>query len=258
MNRAKLTLTGYLGCSLPLVFVIAIPLLALVSRAGLSDVLIASRSDQVSSAIGVSLRTSFVCLAVLLSIGTPTAFLIARHPSWLKSVFGGLLLFPALLPPSVAGIALLLAFGRRGVLGPLLATLGLPFSFSPLAVITAQVFVACPFYIRPMIEGFRSIDQSLLDAGSMDGSDPFWLSLPIAKPALLSAITGSWARALGEFGATILVAGSRFGVTRTMPMAIYLGFESDINQAVALSVILLGLAVFVLGFGATMRAIWER
>jgi molybdate transport system permease protein len=241
-----------------LVFVIAVPLLALLGRSGISDVLIAARSDEVSSAVGVSLRTSLVSLAVLLFIGTPTAFLIARNANWLTSLFGGLLLFPALLPPSVAGIALLLAFGRHGVLGPLLSTLGIPFSFSPLAVVTAQVFVACPFFIRPMIEGFRSIDQSQLDAGSMDGGDPFWISVPLARPALMSAITGSWARALGEFGATILVAGSRLGVTRTMPMAIYLGFETDLNEAVALSVILLGLAAFVLGVGATMRAIWER
>jgi molybdate transport system permease protein len=150
---------------------------------------------------------------------------------------------PLVLPPAVAGIALLMAFGRRGVLGGVLNNLGIHIAFTPLAVIIVQVFVAAPFYIKSATLGFSNIDQELEQSAALDGaSSPQvfrLLTIPLSWSALLGGSVMSWARALGEFGASIIFAENLPGRTQTMPLAVYIGFELDLDIALTLSVILI-------------------
>jgi molybdate transport system permease protein len=150
---------------------------------------------------------------------------------------------PTVLPPSVAGVALLVAFGRRGLLGGALEDLGIELAFSQAAVVMAQSFVAAPFYVRSAALGFGAVDKELIQAAMLDGAGSWKLFrevvFPLAFPSALSGAVMSWARALGEFGATIIFAGNFPGRTQTMPLAIYIGFEVDLNTALTLSVILI-------------------
>jgi molybdate transport system permease protein len=157
---------------------------------------------------------------------------------------------PLVLPPAVAGVALLIAFGRRGLFGGVLSDLGISIAFTPLAVIIVQVFVAAPFYIKSATLGFSNIDQELEQSAALDGaSSPQifrFLTIPLSCSALLGGGMMSWARALGEFGATIIFAGNFPGRTQTMPLAIYIGFELDLDIALTLSVILILLSFLAL------------
>jgi molybdate transport system permease protein len=154
------------------------------------------------------------------------------------------------LPPAVAGLALLMTFGRQGLLGAYLYPLGVRIPFTAVAVVMAQTFVAGPLYVRAAAIGFAGLDCELEDAAALDGSNQwqtFWeISVPICSVGLVSGLVSTWARALGEFGATILFAGNFPGRTQTMPLAIYLGFEQDINVALALSAILVGVSFVTL------------
>ena len=155
---------------------------------------------------------------------------------------------PIVLPPAVAGVALLIAFGRRGVLSPLLGGVEIPFTQA--AVVLAQLFVASPYYIKSASAGFASINRELEQAAEVDGASRFQvfrtIILPLALPAIVGGIVMTWARALGEFGATIIFAGNFPGRTQTMPLAIYLGFEIDLDVALVLALILLTVSFFVL------------
>jgi molybdate transport system permease protein len=182
--------------------------------------------------------------------GTPVAYWLARNHFRLKRSLDTLIDLPAVLPPSVAGLALLMAFGRQGLLGAYLYPLGLRIPFTAVAVVMAQTFVAAPLYIRAAMIGFSSLDPELEAAAALDGGSPwqiFWqLTVPICGSALLSGLITTWARALGEFGATILFAGNFPGRTQTMPLAIYLGFEQDVEVALALSAVLIGVSFVAL------------
>jgi molybdate transport system permease protein len=157
---------------------------------------------------------------------------------------------PMVLPPAVAGIALLLAFGRRGLFGQYLNDMGIDIAFTQTAVVLAQLFVAAPFYVKAAAVGFAAIDQELEQAAALDGANGWQIfrliTLPLAWTALLGGAVMTWARALGEFGATIIFAGNFPGRTQTMPLAIYLGFELDLNIALTLAVILLAVSFLVL------------
>ncbi|MBX6764522.1 MAG: ABC transporter permease subunit, partial [Rubrobacteraceae bacterium] len=157
---------------------------------------------------------------------------------------------PVVLPPSAAGIALLLAFGRMGLLGSGFSAFGIELSFTTAAVVMAEVFVAAPFYVRQAATGFAGVERSAEEAALVDGATKsgafFRVSVPLAFPALVSGAILAWARALGEFGATIIFAGNFRGVTQTVPLAIYTVFQSNINAAVALSVLVLGFAFAVI------------
>ena len=154
------------------------------------------------------------------------------------------------LPPAVAGVALLMAFGRRGLLGGYLEFLGLDIAFTQFAVILAQTFVAAPFYVKAAILGFSNIEPELEQAAALDGAGHGqvfrFITIPLSWTALLSGMVMTWARALGEFGATIIFAGNYPGRTQTMPLAIYLGFEMDLDVALTLAVILVGLSFMIL------------
>ncbi|HSH81655.1 MAG TPA: molybdate ABC transporter permease subunit, partial [Herpetosiphonaceae bacterium] len=157
---------------------------------------------------------------------------------------------PMVLPPAVAGVGLLLAFGRRGIWGSYLESLGIALAFTPAAVVMAQLFVAAPFYVKSAVGGFLEVDQELEQAAELDGASAWQVfrhvTVPLSLPALLGGAVMTWARALGEFGATILFAGNLPGRTQTMPLAIYLGFELDLSVALTLAVILLACSFGVL------------
>jgi molybdate transport system permease protein len=237
--------------SLPLLLFLLLPLVALVLRVTPAEFLAQVVSPAVAQAIQLSLGTTLVALAITLVAGTPLAYLVARRRFPGRIVLETLLDLPLVLPPAVAGIALLLAFGRFGLLGPALGNLGVQVAFTRVAVILAQLFVAAPFYVRTASTAFATMDREIEQAAALDGAGPltiFWhITLPFTAPTLFGGAVMTWARALGEFGATILVAGNLQGVTQTMPLAIYLGFDSgDLAEALALSVVLLVVSFGVL------------
>jgi molybdate transport system permease protein len=198
----------------------------------------------------LSLVTSSITTVVAAVLGTPLAYILARwkfkNKSWLELILD----LPIVLPPSVAGLALLIAFGRRGLFGPTLGILGINLPFTTAAVVLAQTFVAAPLYVRSARIGFSNIDVQLEESAHVEGANQWQLfsevMIPLAGRALLSGAILTWTRALGEFGATILFAGNLEGITQTMPMAIYLGFERNLGVALALSVVLIFASVVLL------------
>jgi molybdate transport system permease protein len=196
------------------------------------------------------LLTTLITLGVTVVFGTPVAYLLARYQFPFRKAIDTLLDLPTVLPPSVAGVALLMAFGRRGLMGDWLDTWGIHIAFTQTAVILVQTFVAAPFFVKAAMLGFAGVDKDLEQAAALDGASTpqvFRLvTLPLAWTALLNGAVMTWARALGEFGATIIFAGNFPGRTQTMPLAIYLGFELNLDVALTLSAILVGCSFLVL------------
>jgi len=236
--------------SATLIVFLVLPVVALVASvsparfgAGLSHAVVAP-------ALALSLATTGVALVVILVTGTPLAWWLgrstARRARWIETAVQ----LPAVIPPAVAGIALLLTFGRRGVLGAWLERAGLGVAFSAAAVVLAQVFVAAPFYLASATAAFARVDGNLLAAARSLGASParvfFRVGLPLARPGLVAGAAMSWARALGEFGATLMFAGNMVGKTQTLPLAIYAALESDLRTAQALAVILVAVAFALL------------
>lgn len=228
----------------------ALPLTALILRSINSDFLDNAFSGQAFHALSLSLITSTVTTLIAALFGTPLAYMLARwkirHKSWLELILD----LPIVLPPSVAGLALLVAFGRRGLFGSALNLLGISLPFTTAAVVIAQTFVAAPLYARSARVGFSQIDKQLEEAAHVEGANQWQLFydviIPLTGRTLASGAILTWTRALGEFGATILFAGNLEGVTQTMPMAIYLGFERNLGVALALSVVLIFVSVILL------------
>jgi molybdate transport system permease protein len=244
-DRHKLSL---LLASLPIT--IFLPLVALILRISPTQLLANLLNQQAGQAIWLSMITTLITLALTIVAGTPLAYLLARRTFSGRTLLDTLIDLPMVLPPSVAGIALLVAFGRRGLLGQYVSAAGLEIAFTPAAVVLAQTFVAAPFYIKAAMAGFAAVDRELEQAAALDGAAGFqvlrYVTLPLAGGALLAGAVMTWARALGEFGATIIFAGNFVGRTQTMPLAIYLGFELELNVALTLAVILLGTSFAVL------------
>ncbi|MGI5837097.1 MAG: ABC transporter permease [Chloroflexota bacterium] len=201
----------------------------------------------VGQALGLSLTTTMGSLALVVTLGTPMAYLLARYSFPGRRLLDTLIDLPMVLPPAVAGLSLLLLFGRNGLLGPFLKEAGLEVAFSTTAVLLAQAFVAGPFYIRSARAGFESVDPQLERvAATLGESDAqiFWrVTVPLAFPSLLSGAVMTWARALGEFGATIMFAGNLPGRTQTMPLAVYTAMESDLWAALTLALLLVVLSL---------------
>ena len=235
---------------LPLFLFFVIPVAALLLRTSSANLLASLLRPEALQAIELSLRTTTLTAVLTVILGTPLAYLLARRrfPGW--RVLDTLVELPTVLPPAVAGVALLVAFGRQGVLGQWLAAAGLPLAFTTTAVVMAQMFVAGPLYVKTMAVGLAGIDPELEQAAAIDGASRWQvfrhISAPLAYPAALSGAALTWARALGEFGATILFAGNFPGRTQTMPLAIYIGFETDFDVALTLSAILIGVSFAVL------------
>jgi molybdate transport system permease protein len=204
----------------------------------------------VSEAIVLSILTTILTTIVTLILGTPLAYVLARRRFPLRGLLNVLIELPIVLPPAVAGLALLVTLGRRGALGGALGALGVSLPFTTAAVIVAQCFVSAPFYIRSAIIGFQSVPKEIEDAGRVDGAAGWalfrYLTLPLSLRSLAGGLTLSWTRALGEFGATILFAGSITGRTQTMPLLVYNVLERSIDAAIWTSLILLALAFLAL------------
>lgn len=236
--------------SLTLLVFFGLPLAALVYRSLAPGFLANALSEQALKALSLSLATSSITTAVSIALGTPLAYLLShwkfKHKAWLEL----LLDLPIVLPPSVAGLALLVAFGRRGLFGAWLGELGISLPFTTAAVIFAQIFVSAPLYVRAARIGFAHIDKQLEESAYVEGANQWQVfnevMIPLGVRALASGAILTWTRALGEFGATILFAGNLEGVTQTMPIAIYLGFERNLGVALALSVVLMVVSVILL------------
>lgn len=236
--------------ALPLLIFLVLPILAMLLRLEWGGLWATLGDSVVGRAIGLSLATTLPATGLAVLLGTPLAYLLARRPFRGRTLVDTLIDLPMVLPPSVAGIALLMAFGRRGIIGAPLAEAGINIAFTPVAVILAQCFVAAPYFVKAAAAGFAGVDRELEQAAALDGAAPGqvfrYITVPLAWPALFGGLVMTWARALGEFGATIIFAGNLPGRTQTMPLAIYIGFERDLNLALALSVILLTISFAVL------------
>ena len=236
--------------SLLLVGLLGLPILALILRAINKSFFTDALSPSALSALRLSLITSIISVAIAVVFGTPLAYMLARWKFPSKNWLELLIDLPVVLPPSVAGLALLIAFGREGLLGSALSQINITLPFTTAAVVIAQTFVAAPLYVRSARIGFAEIDIRLEEAARVEGANQWQLfrevMFPLAGRALISGAILTWTRALGEFGATILFAGNLEGVTQTMPLAIYLGFERSIGVAIALSVMLVGVSVILL------------
>lgn len=249
MSRPRDVLPFGLPAAL-LVGLLAVPVIGLVWVALTGDLGAYLRDPSVHAAIRLSLVTTAISMVVVVATGTPLAYTLAR---WRFPGRAAVQLFvdlPIILPPMVAGIALLSVFGRNGLLGAPLAALGVTLPFTTAAVVVSQVFVAGPFFVRSARVGFASVDTAIREAAYVDGATEVALfrhvMLPGARRALVGGLVLAWARALGEFGATIFFAGNREGVTQTMPLAIFVGFESNLAVAIGLSFVLLAASLGVL------------
>ena len=240
---------------------LTLPVLALFVRISPGD-LVAQLGDQaVRDALLVSLKTTLLAHVAVLLVGTPAAYLLATRSFLGRSAIVTALELPLVLPPAVAGLALLAAFGRRGLLGDELHALGLSIPFTQLAVVLAVIFVSSPFYLRWGIAAFSAVDPHLLDASRTLGAGPARtfrrVALPLAASGLGAASSLAWARGLGEFGATIMFAGSFPGETRTLPLAVYAEFDRDFDVALAIGALLVVTSLAVL---VTIRVLlsWNR
>jgi len=218
-------------------------------------------SEQSIAAIQVSLVTTGISTLLAILLGTPLAYLMSIWSFRGKNIIDILVDLPIVLPPSLAGVGLLLVFGRQGWLGGAFEMIGINIPFSTVAVVLAQLFVASPLFIRSARIGFLSVNDSLKEAALVEGASNwqmFWMVMvPLSRQALLSGVLLSWARALGEFGATILFAGNLTGITQTMPLAIFIGMESNRESALALSFILLLIAAAILFFIRRIEKSWS-
>jgi molybdate transport system permease protein len=231
---------------------LGLPIVTLVARAFLDGSLAnAIASPVVLDALWLSLVTTAISLMLTVTLGLPLAFVLARRrfrgKGWLEAIVD----LPIVLPPSVAGLALLLVFGRRGVLAMPFEVLGISVPFTTIAVILAQTFVSAPFFIRSARTGIAGVDRDLEDAARVDGASERQLfrsiTVPLASAALAAGLVMSWARSLGEFGATIMFAGNVEGRTQTLPLVVYGEFQGgDLDASIAAAAILVIAAFGVL------------
>jgi molybdate transport system permease protein len=239
--------------ALVLAVFLVLPLVGLLTRAlGSGGLIDALARPIVVEALRLSAFTTVVVLGLSLLLGSPLALLLARRRFRGIGLLDSLVDLPIVLPPAVAGLALLLTFGRRGLLGTPLSALGIELPFTTAAVVLASLFVAAPFYVRAARSGFLAVPRELEEAARVEGASEWqvfrFVTMPVAAPALFGGAILCWARALGEFGATIMFAGQFLGRTQTMPLAIYAALESDLDAALGLSVLLLAISFGLLVF----------
>lgn len=241
-----------------LVFLLVVPLVGLVVSVRPSDLSHALASSVVWSALEISLLTTAITVLVTLALGTPLAWSLARSEHRVARAVELAARLPIVLPPSVAGVALLLAFGRRGPFAGWLYPEGSTLAFTGLAVVLAQTFVAAPLYVQSATSAFRRIDDRVLLVARSLGASParvfVRVAVPMVAPSLVAGAAMAWARALGEFGATLLFAGNMEGRTQTLPLAIYTAFESDLGLARAMSLVLVVVALAVLVLVRTIES----
>jgi len=243
----RLTATALAGTLLAF---LVLPVLALFVTSGPEAWWAGLRHPITLPALLLSLFTTAISLALIVLLGTPLAWWLGRSRTPAARLVESLVQLPIVIPPAVAGLALLLAFGRLGMFGPLLERTGLSLSFSTAAVVLAQVFVAAPFYVQAAAAAFGALDDDLLIVARTLGASRarilFRVALPLARRSLVAGAALAWARALGEFGATLMFAGNLEGRTQTLPLAVYTALESDLRAAQALAVVLVIVALVLL------------
>lgn len=229
---------------------IALPVFALFVKSPLDTTLRSLHDPVVIDALRLSLITSTITTLVVVVMGTPIAYVSARFHYHGKELADSLIDLPVIMPPAVAGIALLMAFGRMGIVGRHLNALGISIAFTTLAVILAQTFVSSPFYIRQARTSFEDVDPAFENAARTLGASRFYtffhVILPIAMNGLFSGAIMAFARSLGEFGATIMFAGNFQGRTQTMPLAIYTAMQGDLDVSLCLAIILVAISFVVI------------
>ncbi|HET6611549.1 MAG TPA: ABC transporter permease [Kofleriaceae bacterium] len=227
-----------------------LPVVALWVTLKVDDLLAGIADPRVVPALKLSLVTTFLSLAIIIILGTPLAWLLAQRDGRLTRLVETVVRLPVVMPPAVAGIALLLAFGREGIVGSWLGRIGWSIPFSTAAVVMAQIFVSAPFYLQAAASAFRAIDRDQLIVATTLGASParvfFRVGLPLCASSLTAGAAMSWARALGEFGATLMFAGNLSGTTQTLTLAVYTTFQSDMRAAQAISLVLVSVAFTLL------------
>ncbi len=254
LERATLGLAGAV-----LVAFLVVPLVALLVSVSVSEFRAGLAHPLVWPALRLSLLTTSVSLALVVLLGTPLAWSLARGEGRLARAVETAVQLPIVIPPAVAGVAMLFAFGRRGLLAGWLYPEGWAVTFTTAAVVMAEVFVSAPFFVQAATSAFRRVDPKLLIVARTFGASPFRVffrvAIPLAAPGLVAGAAMSWARSLGEFGATLMFAGNLQGETQTLPLAIYTALESDMRAAQALSIVLVVVAFALLLF---VRAVLRR
>ena len=229
---------------------LTLPIVALFTEAPLGDVRSLLGEPAVREAIATTARTNAIANALILGLGTPAAYLLGTRRFRGRAVVVTLIELPLVLPPAVAGIALLAAFGSSGLFGPGLAQAGIVLPFSEWAVVLAVTFVASPFYVRQAISAFEGVDRTLTDAARTLGASPLRTFARIALPLAAGGLAAGWvlafARGVGEFGATILFAGNVRGRTQTLTLAVYEQLEADFDVALSIGILLVVLSAAVL------------
>ena len=238
---------------------LVLPIVALFSTVPLGDIQAGLQHSLVWPALRLSMLTTLCSLVFVIGLGTPLAWTLANRRGRLFAIAETAVQLPIVVPPAVAGIAMLLAFGRRGLLAGLLYPRGESVGFTTAAVVMAEIFVSAPFYVQAATSAFRRIDARWITVAQTFGASElqvlFRVALPLAAPALVAGAAMSWARALGEFGATLMFAGNLEGRTQTLPLAIYTALESDMRAAQALSILLV---VFAFGLLIVIRSSARR
>ena len=238
-----------------------LPIVAIFSELTLGELRAGLTSEVARDALRVTLETNLVAMALIVLFGTPTAYLLASRDFRGRTLLVTLVELPLVLPPAVAGIGLLAAFGRLGLLGGTMESLGIDIAFTKTAVVLAVTFVASPFYVRTAIAAFEAVDRDLVAASRTLGAGPartfFRVALPLAAGGLGAGAALAFARGLGEFGATIMFAGSLQGVTQTLSLAIYQEFDVDFDTALAIGALLVVGSALVL-IAAKVIPAWRR
>ncbi|MFA9400371.1 MAG: ABC transporter permease [Acidobacteriota bacterium] len=242
---------GFLFLALTLVF-LTLPTVAIFTDTTPAQLIAALGEPVVLDALWLSFRTTVIAVLVIIVIGTPAAYFLARREFRGRSLVLTLIELPLVMPPAVAGIALLAAFGPQGIFGAWVSDAGIELVLQTAGVIVALIFVAAPFYLRQAVAAFASLDRGQLEASRTLGAGPFRtflrVSVPGARPGLSSGLALAWGRALGEFGATLMFAGSLQGVTQTAPLAIFSRFSDPdgFTAALAISAVLIAVAALIL------------
>lgn len=240
---------------------LVLPIIALVTYQPLHDLINGFGTKAATDAILVSLKTNAIAFALMVALGTPFAYTLARSRFRGRGVLITIVELPLVMPPAVAGLGLLVAFGRLGLLGSTLSALGIDLAFTQAAVVLAILFVASPFYLRGAIAAFEAVDPTLLDVAGTLGAGParrmLRVAVPLAAGGLGAAAAVAFARGVGEFGATILFAGSFQGTTQTLPLAVYSLFDAaNPDQAIAIGVLLIVVSAAILFTAKLLARSW--
>ncbi len=237
-----------------------LPIVALFTYQPVHELIDGFGTKVATDAILVSLKTNAIAFGLMIAFGTPFAYVLARSRFPGRDLVVTVVELPLVMPPAVAGLALLVAFGRLGLLGHTLSALGIDLAFSQAAVVIAIVFVSSPFYLRGAVAAFEAVDESLLDVARTLGAGPvrrmLRVAVPLATGGLGAAAAVAFARGIGEFGATILFAGSFQGTTQTLPLAVYSLFDANLDQAVAIGVLLIIVSAAILFVSKLLGRSW--